>query len=196
MLKAKTEALNISLRLIVSSSSEVNHLQPLWYVRKGQTHTASVQTPTHTDFVLGIHAHTQIQCMQQKEIKKGQKSVNSMLVENISHSYTTWYFCPVVHGNAVVSSLAMSSNSLLTGLEDLANLRFPWKPGGLCRMEGLDMDVTMMDVEALHPDLGPDSLSTLSSCWSREEEELRPWDSFIWRWRWVDARVKGKWSMN
>lgn len=62
----------------------------------------------------------------------------------------------------------MSSNSLQTGLEDLANLRLPWKPGGLCSMEGLDMEVTMMDVEALHPDLDPDSLSTLSSCWRRE----------------------------
>lgn len=72
-------------------------------------------------------------------------------------------FCLAAHGNTVVSSLAMSSGSLTAGQKLLANLRLPWEPGGLCNMDGLDMEVTMTG-DVLHPLLGPDSSVALSSC--------------------------------
>jgi len=92
------------------------------------------------------------------------------------HRFTMLLFSPAVHGNAVVSSLTMSSSSLLTGLQVLASLRLPWNAGGLCRIDGLDIEVTIMDDVVLNAGLGDDSLITLPSCEGREKNAFNHLD--------------------
>ena len=91
----------------------------------------------------------------------------------------------------------MSRGSLLIGLCDLVNLRLPWKPGGLCSIDGLDMEVTMTDDIVLHAVLAPDSSVTLSSCCrqrktERDVEVSRRRVSTERRRRRLDVGVKGK----
>lgn len=66
----------------------------------------------------------------------------------------------------------MSRDSLATGLYVLVNLRLPWKPGGLCSIDGLEMEVTTTG-DVLHAVLGPDSSISLSSCVGGGRERQR-----------------------
>lgn len=82
-------------------------------------------------------------------------------------------------GSAVLSSRTRSSVSFPSGQKVLADLMLPWDAGGLCRREGLEMEVTMTEEEVLRPLQEPDSASSsftsaatvFSTCTGRAEQK-------------------------
>lgn len=60
----------------------------------------------------------------------------------------------------MLSSRTRSRGSFPSGQKVLADLRLPWDAGGLCRMDGLEMEVTMTEEEDLRPLQEPDSTSS------------------------------------
>lgn len=86
----------------------------------------------------------------------------------------------------MLSSRTRSSGSFTSGQKVLADLRLPWDAGGLCRMDGLEMEVTMTEEEVLRPPLEPDLASSsfsapLPSSCTRGAEQSEDVERFLFQ---------------
>lgn len=88
----------------------------------------------------------------------------------------------------MLSNRTRSSGSFPSGQKVLADLRLPWDAGELCRMDGLEMEVTNTEVEVLRPLQEPDSASSSfaavaavpSTCTGRAEQRKDSKDFFFY----------------